>query len=667
MTGSVENRGRTATVCIALALLLVLACQLAYISRANSVSWDESHHLFDGYNIWKQHDYGLNPEVPPLAKMIAAAPLLRMHLVVPPLQGRSEQTEAFLDGKDFLFHNDADRVLFRARMAVSVFMLGLAICVFFAAYEMFGPVAGLLALAFLVFDPNFLAHGALVTTDVPISCCIFLALYFAYRYAKRPTPARLLLIGLATGMAMAAKFTGLLILPMLLLLVLIELIGIRDWRLFGRRIVALVIVGVISFGVLWSFYGFRYRARPAGRTLNPPLVDYLKGLPSQQDAHHLALLARLHILPEAYIFGLANTRITEFADTSYFFGHIYRHGTWLYFPAAFVIKSTLPFLLLLAAAFALIAARHLKQRRELLFLLIPPAFFFAVAMHSTMNIGQRHILPIYPFLYVLLAGAAAWLIQRNCRWSYAIAVLLLWQIVTSARVAPAYMAYANEAWGGPSSLHRYLGDANTDWGQQLKAAKKYLDSRGIKDCWFAYFADGVVDTSYYGIPCKRLPTVENTVWLNLPMNVPPEIDGPVLISDGVLAGIDYGQGALNPYQQFRSLRPTAAIDYGLFVYDGHFKIPLAFALAETQHARNLVEAGHLDEALAAIQQAAAFAPDSVTVQAAFGDVLMKLHRNQEAETHYRHALTSAQTIEPALQADSVPMIEARLATATQSR
>lgn len=662
MNGHGESRRRATIVCIALALLLVLVCQLAYTSRANSISWDEGHHLFDGYNILKQHDYSLNPEVPPLVKMIAAMPLLRMHLAVPPLQGRSEQTEAFLDGKDFVFHNDADKLLFRARMAVSVFMVGLAVSVFFAAYEMFGPIAGLLALAFLVFDPNFLAHGALVTTDAAISCCIFLALYFAYRYAKQPTPVRLLLVALATGLAMAAKFTGILILPMLLLLALAEAFSTRDWRLFIRRIVAVVVVGFLSFGILWSFYGFRYRARPADRALNPPLADYLKGLPSRQDAHHLALLAHAHLLPEAYIFGLANTKITEFADSSYFFGHIYRHGTWLYFPAAFVIKSTLPFLLLLAVAFALITAGRLKQHRELFFLLIPPAFFFAVAMHSTMNIGQRHILPIYPFLYVLLAGGAAWLIQKNRQWGYAIAVLLFWQIATSTRVAPAYMAYANEAWGGPSSLHKYLGDSNTDWGQQLKAAKKYLDRRGIKNCWFAYFADGVVDTSYYGIPCKRLPTPENTVWLNLPMNVPPEIDGPVLISDGVLAGIDYGQGSLNPYQQFRSLRPTAAIDYGLFVYDGHFKIPLAFALAETQQAQNLVEAGQLDEALAAVQQAAAFAPSSVTVQVALGDILTKLHRNQEAETHYRQALRSAQTIEPQLQAGSVPMIEAKLAT-----
>jgi tetratricopeptide (TPR) repeat protein len=647
---------------MALALLILLVFQLAYASRANSITWDEAHHLFDGYNIWTLHDYGLNPEVPPLVKLTAAAPLLRMHLFVPPLQGRSEQTEAFLDGKDFVFRNDADKLLFRARMASAIFMLALAICVFLAGWEMFGPLTGLLALAFLVVDPNFLAHGALVTTDVPISCCIFAALYLAWRYAKRPTAGRLLVVGIVTGLAMVTKFTGLLLPPMLFLLAIAELLGARNRRVFGQRLLALVVICAISFGILWSFYGFRYRARPAGRELNPPLADYLNQLPNPQDARHLALLARTHILPEAYIFGLANTKITEFADTSYFFGHLYRHGSWPYFPAAFIIKSTLPFLLLLAAALALIAMGRLNRRSELWFLIIPPAFFFAVAMHSIMNIGHRHILPIYPFLYLLVAAAAASLIRINRRWSYAIAALLVWQIVTSVRVAPAYMAYANEAWGGPSSLHKYLGDANTDWGQQLKAANKYLQSRGIKNCWFAYFADGVVDNGYYGIRCKRLPTPENTVWLNLPMSVPPEIDGTVLISDGVLAGIDYGQGALNPYEQFRSIRPTAAIDYGLFVYDGHFKIPLASALAQTQKARNLLAEGHPDQALAEAQHAAALAPDSVTVQVALGDVLVKLHRDDKAQQHYRQALISAETVEPALQADSIPMLKAKLAT-----
>ena len=646
---------------IALALLAVLIFQLAYTSRANSITWDEGHHLFDGYNIWTHHDYGLNPEVPPFVKMVAAAPLLHMPLYVPPLQGRPFQTEAFFSGRDFIFHNDANKILFRARIACAIFMLALAVGVFAAGYEMFGPLAGLIALAFLVFDPNFLAHGALVTTDVPISCCIFWALYLAYRYAKHPSIPRILLVGLATGLAMVTKFTGLLVFPMLALLILAELIITRNWRLLLRRALALIAVAAISLAVLWSFYGFRYSARPAPLEINPVLTDYLKQLPSPADARHLSLLAHWHALPEAYIFGLANTKITEDLDTSYFFGHTYRHGTWLYFPAAFAIKSTLPFLLLLAAALALLLSGRMKHRREILFLLLPTAVYLAIAIHAHMNIGHRHLLPIYAFLYVLAAAAAATLIHINQRWKYAVAALYIWQAATSIHVAPAYMAYANEAWGGPAATHKYLSDANTDWGQQLNATRQYLESHNIKNCWFVYFPDGVVDTAYYGIPCKHLPTVELLWWINRPMNVPPEIDGPVLISDSDLEGIEFGQGALNPYDQFRHLHPTAVIQYGLFVYDGHFKVPLASALVKAQKATSLLAQNRLDEALTQAQEAAELAPQSVSVQVTLGDVLAKMHRIQEAHTHYVDALVAAQTIEPELQADSIPMLKTKLA------
>lgn len=285
----------------------------------------------------------------------------------------------------------------------------------------------------------------------------------------------------------------------------------------------------------------------------------------------------------------------------------------------------------------------------------------AVAMHSQMNIGQRHLLPIYPFLYLFAAAAAVYLISINKRWSYALIVLFLWQVVTSVRVAPGYMAYANEAWGGPSATHKYLSDANTDWGQQLKAVKHYLDSRGIKDCWFAYFPDGVIEPGAYGIPCKRLPTVETLWWLHSSMDVPPEIDGPVLISDSDLASIEFGQGKLNPYEQFRHIKPIAVIQYGLFVYNGHFQIPLASALFNAAKAQTLLSQNQVNSAFAAAQEAVALAPDSAQTQTTLGDVLAKLGRKQEAQARYEAALTAAQTIEPSLQEDLIPGLKAKIA------
>jgi hypothetical protein len=655
-----SSENLTKTLPVVWILLFVLILQLAANTRATSVTWDEAHHLFDGYNIWKHSDYGLNPEVPPLVKLAASAPLLHMRLYVPPLQGRYSQTEAFLDGQDFLFRNDTEKIIFWARMTTALFMVVLAIAIFSASYEMFGPFAALGALAFLVFDPTFLANGDLVTTDVAITCCIFVALYLSYRYAKQPSTTRLILLGIAGGIAVVTKFTGLLVFPTLFLLILIELLKERDGRLFARRIGELLAVALISYGILWAFYGFRYTARPAGTPLNPSLAEYLKQVPNPKDAQHLALIARTLLLPEAYIYGLANTKITEFADTSYFFGHIYRHGHWFYFPVAFLIKSTIPFLLLIAAAVVLIVGKRLNRRRELLFLLVPCAVYMAIAMHSQMNIGVRHILPVYAFLYVLAGAAAATLIHINRKWSYALSLLLVWQIVTSVRTAPGYMAYANELWGGPAATHKYLGDANVDWGQQLKSTRKYLDNHNIKDCWIAYFVDGVVDPASYGVPCKRLPTAVNLDWLNLPMNVPPEIDGPVLISDGILSGIDYGQNSINPYDQFRYLEPTAAIQYGLYVYDGHFKIPLAAALVKAKRAETLLSENQIDQALREAEAAATLAPQSISVQVALGDALAKLGKTADAQTHYQQALQLAQTIEPELQSRSVPMLKAKL-------
>jgi len=96
----------------------------------------------------------------------------------------------------------------------------------------------------------------------------------------------------------------------------------------------------------------------------------------------------------------------------------------------------------------------------------------------------------------------------------------------------------------------------------------------------AYTASGVVDEGYYGIPCRPLPTVVNLWWIPIPMNVPPQIDGPVLLSDDELEGVDLPFGQPSPYAQFKKLKPTAIIDGGILVYDGHFDVPLASSLVK---------------------------------------------------------------------------------------
>ncbi len=645
---------------LAVFLLALLAVQLIHLSRVTSSTWDEPHHLFDGYNIWTRHDYGLNPEVPPLVKLTAALPLLHVRLNVPTDEGRDVPAEAFVDGHAFVFGNGVDRVLFPARMACMVFALALGWMLFAWTREMFGAAAGAFALALFVFDPNFIANGALVTTDVGCACLIFATAYAWYRYTAAPHWGKLLITATAAGLAMVSKFTGALVLPMLLTLAICEAIQQRNGRLFWRRMASFVAVAAGSLAVLWAFYGFRYKARPEG-VIHPPLATYLTYLQDPKDAQHLALLARFHVLPEAYIWGLANTKLTSFADTSYFFGHVYRHGSWMYFPACFLIKSTLPLLLMVVLVPVALAFGYWRRGRELIFLTAPVVIYLAVAMSSYMNIGMRHLLPIYPFLYAMTAGAAVVLVRRRWWWGAVFGVLLAWQVATSVRVSPAYMAYANEAWGGPSQVHRYLSDANSDWGQQLKDAKAYLDARHVSQCWFAYFPDTAIDPADYGIHCKKLPTTDSLWWMNFPMDVPPVIEGTVLISDGDLEGIEFGQGRLNPYDSFRGIKPTKLIDGGLWVFDGKFAVPLASALVQAQQAQNLLKAGQTDAALMKAEAAETLAPEAVSVQVAMGDVLKAQGDKADALTHYENALHDAETIEPALQADLVPGLREKIA------
>ncbi len=646
------------------ALLLVFTLQLVHVARVYSANWDEAHHLYDGYDIWIKHDYRLNAEVPPLVKLTAALPLLPMDLYMPPNQGKSQALEAFLDGRTFVFSNGGDRVLFPARMACMVFTLLLAWLLYAATREMFGDIAALAALALFVFDPLVVAHGTLVSTDVGSACFIFGSVYVFYRYSKAPTPVRLLIVGLSMGLAMCAKFTGIFVFPMLVLLAGVEALLARSWAVLGRRMSACAAILICAWVVIWAFYGFRYSPAPAGQELSPRLAPYLVSMPSKTNAAELSVVAKLHLLPEAYIWGLANTKKTEWEYTSYFFGKMYRHGPWQYFPAAFLIKSTLPLLVLLALLPYLWFRRGVFFKRELCFVLVPVVFYFALVTTSHMDIGARHLMPIYPFLYSLAGVAVAQAIVRSRAWAAIATTLLFWQVVTSVRVAPAYMAYGNEAWGGPKAVHKYLSDANVDWGQQLKSVKQYLDDNHITNCWFAYFPDGAVEPSDYGIQCKRLPTGSSLWWFRLPMDVPPLIDGTVLISDSDLEGVESGDGALNWFNPFRGLKPVAVIQDGVYVYKGQFAVPLMSALVNVRQTEDLSKAGKPAAALVMAQKAQTLAPESAIVQLNLADALLAEKQWGEALGHYQLAGQLAQTVQPELEdADIVPRSKAGITIA----
>ena len=661
-----SNKSRLVTFCAVCGFLSIILLQLVLMARDNSPTFDEPCHIYAGYLQWKHGYVLLNP---PLIRYALALPLLGMDLKEPELGKGEYGWVEFKGGRDLAFQKDVNSLIFRVRMTAAVFTLLLAFLIFAAAREMFGVGAGLIALGLIAFEPTLMGHSALATLDAGNALFMFGAIYAFYRYVKSPSVWRLMATGLIVGIALASKHSAILLFPMMGLLAIVEVLwrgklapdapAVSAGKQALHLVLALAAIGAISLIVLWGAYGFRYAPGDAV-PFDPPMAAQLQRVPVAFEAKLLAEVDRLHLLPAPFTYAFAYILYQAKAYTSYLLGVAYPHSVWFFFPITMLIKSSLAFLILLIIAAGAVAMGLVRSSRGVLYMGLPATIFMAFAVTGGMNIGVRHILPVYVFLSVLIAGAAAALIQRNRRWLYVVVVLLVFQGVSVLHAFPAYISYTNEAFGGPANSYKYVSDSNTEWGQQLNAVKRYVDTRGTKSCWFAYFNQLVMDYRSYGIPCAPLMTAE------VPSaDTPSAIDGPVFISAAVLSGFETGTGPLNPYEQFQHVEPAAIIDYGVFVYEGHFEIPLAAALNHVDRARVLLRAGKAPAALSEAQQAEALAPDSADVNTMLGEALDASGQTSDSTRYYQKALTIAKSVQPEFQAAMIADLEKRLGVGKQ--
>jgi hypothetical protein len=340
-------------------------------------------------------------------------------------------------------------------------------------------------------------------------------------------------------------------------------------------------------------------------------------------------IARWHLLPESYLYGVVDIFTTGKLPTI-LFGKYYPSAQWFYFPSIFIVKSTLAFLLFCGLAPLSAALRRRQFRREMIFLVVPPALYLAVAMSSGINYGVRHLLPIYPFLIVLVSFAAWDMGKRHRALAALVAVLVVCHVASSLRAFPNYIPYANELWGGPARTHEILADSNVDWGQGLVAMKQYIDQRRIRNCWFAYFGDLIVDVSYYGIPCKALPTAfADLIRLPMPI-VPPQVDGPVFLSATEVSRTYWRADWVNPYLPFRQMPPSALIADSILVYDGKVDLSQVSALTHENLAMQLLRERKFDQALGEAEKAVEVAPNRPIAHATRGAILSAMGRNSEA-------------------------------------
>jgi 4-amino-4-deoxy-L-arabinose transferase-like glycosyltransferase len=477
------------------ALLLALGVQLAVAVGSDGLTIDELVYIGSGYRHLTAGDYRLNPEQPPLAKLLGAIPLAALDLRVPPSRaGDSEWSWSYQ-----LVHadNDADRVVAWARLPIAALTLLLGLVVWAWARAAGGPAAGVLALALVAFHPSLLAHGHLLTTDLAGAFTLVVASWTFWRWSRAPSLPRALAVAAATGVSVSTRLTGWLLVPAFLVLAAVEWrrATLEARRRLLRGLGGLAVAGLLVVpAVIWAAYGFRYAPWPGESVARPPAesLGWVGRL--------IAGLESWRLLPEAYLEGarfVAEHNVG--GHHTYLLGEVSFTGWPHYYLIAFLAKNTPGFLLALIGA-AWLGLRRRGERAvpaRLAHWLLPAALMFAAASFGRIQIGERYILPVYPYLILAVAVTAARLLaSRRGRW--VAAVVLTLHAVPALLVAPrGYLTYFNFAAGGPAGGHRVLADSNLDWGQDLPRLAAWMRRHGVERVQLAYH--GSDDPDRYGI------------------------------------------------------------------------------------------------------------------------------------------------------------------------
>lgn len=450
---------------IVVAAFLVLMFVLCAASMAQKgATIDEVAHLPAGYSYLVTRDYRMNPEHPPLMKLLSGIPLIFLN---PEFNEQSQEwiyQNEWAFGEEFLFeYNDADTLLFWGRIPIVLVALLLGFYVFRWAKELYGTKAGLLALLLFILSPNILAHARLVTTDLGITAFIFISVYYLWRYTKDQSNRNLALLGVFVGLAFAAKFTAVYLIPIFAVMVALtiylkdkeksirQMVTSKETHNFLLPLVYAALVAIIIVAATYFFINF------------PEYLAGLKSVISHSSRGHNAFLL----------------------------GQYSVHGWWYYFIVSFFVKTPLPTIILLALSVILFKKIRHKDIMSEAFIVLPAAIYFIPFLFTNLNIGLRHILPIYPFIFVFASKIANYRfnIGKKEVFRFVVLALCIWYVAESVMIYPHYLAYFNQIAGGPDKGHNFLIDSNIDWGQDLKGLKEWMDKNGVETVNLAYMGN----------------------------------------------------------------------------------------------------------------------------------------------------------------------------------
>ena len=558
-------------------ILIVSGALMLSAAKTDSGIMDELAHIPSGYGYVHELDFRLNPEHPPLLKAMSALPLLLINPTFPindyawtsAINGQWDMGSSFL----YKSGNDADKIIFVARIFPIILTLLLSLLIFLVARDLFGAKWALLPTALFALSPSVLAHGHYVTTDIAAAFGILLAIYAFLGNLSDPSKKKLLWAGVAFGIAQLLKFSALLLGPLFLMLIffwsLFSLSSNADlrfggwlrsfFRVFFKKLWMTFLVFVISVVlVIYPAYFLFTKNYPQARQTADTeyiLSSFAGGPPARgASCNPIRCLAEATIwatknpvtkpLAEYALGALMVTQRAAGGNTNYFLGEISNSGSRSYFPIVFGLKETLPTLIFLAVALilgALSVFRGLRDRAksfgqkvafyfennfaQFAFALFI-AFYWFMSMRSPLNIGFRHLMPTIPLFYILLTSAwKKWASTGKSWFKKTLAVVLFaWFLGETAFAAPYFLSYFNEIGGGTPNGYRYVTDSNYDWGQDFGRfkdwAEKTLNGEKIAVDYF-----GAASPGYY-LPeqavnwwsAKGDPRSEGIHWLAVSVN-----------------------------------------------------------------------------------------------------------------------------------------------------
>jgi dolichyl-phosphate-mannose--protein O-mannosyl transferase len=525
---------------VPLLLVILYLAQCLWFIRTQSLTYDEPVHLAEGLDAWRHGRFEQYNDHPPLARLLCALPLIgqKWQIDVQPL------TEGFHVAS---ITPDPESLAWRARFMNVLLGLLLAWLLWQVASEMFSREAATLSLALFAFSPSLIAHFSLATTDGAATLLIFASAWQLVRWRREPGVRRCIGMGVVLGLMLLAKFSTAVMFLLALLWILMlkpDRIVVHPSRWNWSKAVAALLLAV---GMVWTGYFFHVsHLSIRDGTLSATFPNWSEKI---EKPVQTGLNFSIPVPAGEYIEGFRTlVRHNRHGQAAFFLGQVSESGGWkLYYPIVMLLKWPTVVLALCLTALALGALRKLRSPPDLWIMMSFPALYFCLAFFSHFNIGERHILPMYPFA-LLLAGAV-WEHASRRRATLVLLVLLVALNAADAlRFAPDYLSYFNAA-VRPADSYRFLSDSNLDWGQGMLALRQYELEHPQEQMWLAYF--GSVDPKVYGVTAR--PLAENI-----------RVSGTVVVSATNLSG----QFLRDPrgYRWLLQYPRTEILDHSLYVF-----------------------------------------------------------------------------------------------------